>query len=238
MTASSDAPIATADGEPKKDATALHLEFVAMLFALAAAEVATESVEFAKRIRESKWQANDLAGLSHLVLSLTVIATSWVGWNASHYHGSKRSKELSVFSLDFIEMLLDVVLVIVYFLLVKNAEQPDTNGAVVPAFRCDAMYIAVILLLYFLWDCVSKCEKFAMEIKRIAISLACFLLAVAAIYCTRDTAETLWSTLAMNVSLLSLMLLFRAWKSYRYGWVCVTTIGMIVSLTATIWLGS
>ncbi len=62
-----------------------------------------------------------LGVLRHLLLALFVITTSWIGWG-NRFRRIAIQKLNSVFTLDFAELLVDVGLVITYFVLVHRAE--------------------------------------------------------------------------------------------------------------------
>lgn len=101
----------------------LHREFVGMLFALAIAEVAVRSGEIVNSGSDVRTM---MPALSHLILAGTVIATSWVGWGISKY---SLSDVKGVFTKDFVELLLDVWLVVIYFFIVHGTERfVDVNG--------------------------------------------------------------------------------------------------------------
>src|SRR5206468_1976478 len=91
----------------------LHIDFVEMLFALAAAEVAVKAGEFVDTADLGKQHLswNYLAVVSHLVLATVLIASSWVGWG--HSKSAARDSVLgTVFEKDFLELLFDVWLVV------------------------------------------------------------------------------------------------------------------------------
>jgi hypothetical protein len=82
-----------------------------MLFALAVSEVAIHAADL---VSASGNLSDKLPALTHLVVGLVLIAASWVGWRRSVSPGMKERVEY-VFSLPFIGLLLDVLLVILYF---------------------------------------------------------------------------------------------------------------------------
>jgi hypothetical protein len=74
--------------------------FVAMLFALAIAQVA---INAAAVFAVSAALESKLAASAHLIVALLLIACSWVGWRQSRSPG----------------LLLDVLLVVLYFIIVQ-----------------------------------------------------------------------------------------------------------------------
>ena len=66
----------------------------------------------------------------HLFLGLLLIACSWVGWRQSRSPGVKE-KITTVFSASFLGLLLDVFLVVLYFIVVQSVEIIQTSSPVV-----------------------------------------------------------------------------------------------------------
>ena len=97
----------------------LHKTFVGMLFALSIAEVGV-------RVGNSFESGDVFMGhmgwryvpiYSHVLLALIVIASSWFGWGQSDYGFADAPATLSVFTFEFLELILDVILVLCYFVL-------------------------------------------------------------------------------------------------------------------------
>src|SRR5437764_275970 len=93
-----------------------------MLFALTMGELAREAaglIEVASlRVAPSSY--------SHLVLAFILITASWVGWSSSLAPGN-RLRVVSIFSWSFAVLVLDVLLVICYFIIVKGVEKPQAG---------------------------------------------------------------------------------------------------------------
>lgn len=77
-------PAAEGEADPKNDAgKSIHYEFVAMLFALAVAEVALRATAIVEAHSTFGKTVVDLApGYTHLLLATIVIAASWVDGGA------------------------------------------------------------------------------------------------------------------------------------------------------------
>ena len=141
----SDLPIAIEDP--------LRFTFVEMLFALAVSQVAMSAADLAGLAKSSA----ELPSLAHLVLCLFVIATSWVGWRRSQSPGAK-PPIASIFSIRFGELLLDVLLVIFYFILVKSIEIEQVLGnpkLSAPSANPEALWISLIFVVYVAWDLIG-----------------------------------------------------------------------------------
>src|SRR5205814_304718 len=61
-----------------------------------------------------------------------------------------------VFSWEFVVMLVDVILVGIYFSLSRGAEIPKPNEAVKPSSVNEAIAVGLIFILYFIWDFLTK----------------------------------------------------------------------------------
>src|SRR5688572_9417028 len=98
--------------------------FVEMLFALAVAQVAIHAADIllARALDGSALSGLERgAAFSHLAVALLLIATSWVGWMRSASPG-RHIQENGVFSWWFVGLLLDVILVVVYFVITRSVE--------------------------------------------------------------------------------------------------------------------
>lgn len=129
----------------------MRYSFVEMLFALAISQIAIHAADLASTTGTT-WQM--LPATAHLILSFTVIITSWVGWRNSQAPGIKRQIQ-SIFSKRMVGLIVDVALVIIYFILVRSVEIQQQNGATVfsqPSSHPDAKWICVIFFIYLLWD--------------------------------------------------------------------------------------
>ena len=88
----------------------LRFDFIGMLFALAVAQVAVEIGDFYSH--GSKIEDHYYV-LSHLTLSIYIIASSWIAWQTSTSQGNKEALKDS-FSLSFLILIIDMLLVIIH----------------------------------------------------------------------------------------------------------------------------
>jgi hypothetical protein len=133
----------------------LRFEFVGMLFALTIGQVAIECGDIAMKDLIG-WQY--LYIYAHLLLATVIIATSWVGWQTSHSFGNTRLIH-SNFSSQFIILLVDIFLVICYFIIVRGAEEYYKEPAwsqANPDGKNQTLWTVVIFVTYFLWDALTK----------------------------------------------------------------------------------
>jgi hypothetical protein len=139
--------VANADPEPK-----VRHEFVGMMFAITIGEVGLQVASLV----QAKHYAHFLPFYFRLFLATIVITSSWVGWTLSQAPGARRDVK-GVFTWEFVTLLLDVFLVITYFIIVrtievgkgKEAARIDPPGAV-------ALLLVVMFVLYLVWDLITK----------------------------------------------------------------------------------
>jgi|GEM_PF-6974800 len=141
----------------------LRFEFVEMLFALAIGQVGIEIGDLV--VHSIKF--NDYPNLySHILLGTLIITLSWIGWQSSSARGNSEIV-LSIFSFQFIILLLDISLVICYFIIVKTAEVPfNSNNStevnkklndISTSTSNEAIWTIVIFSIYLVWDFFTKC---------------------------------------------------------------------------------
>jgi hypothetical protein len=202
----------------------LRFVFVEMLFALTIAEVATQVATLAA---DGLGITQAPSSYSHLFLAIIVVAASWIGWKNSEAAGNKLPVE-EIFSLGFWVLLLDVALVIFYFILVRGAEK-SINGVVTPSVANETKWILIIFIGYFVWDVLTKAvphvehkslrkRLFGQELwGRGWISFTCVALAVLIWFVSRGVS-TQAGVVLTDVSLIALALLFRSLKQWATWW--------------------
>src|SRR5262245_7337005 len=122
---------------------ALRSAFVEMLFALAVSQVAIHAADVLA-IRAA-WQ-DKMPAIAHLAVCLVLIAASWLGWRQSVSPGM-REKVQYLFSIPFVGLLLDIFLVILYFIVVRNVEieQVGVETKLTPATAApEALWLCVV----------------------------------------------------------------------------------------------
>lgn len=229
----------------------IRFEFVEMLFALTvgeiASQVATLVAEVGVRVAAASY--------AHLALATVLVAASWIGWKRSNAAGNKLPVD-AVFGVPFLVLLLDVALVIFYFIIVRGVERPR-EGVVTPSAANETLWILVIFAGYFTWDFLTKAvaaspavtsppvtppgffqRLFGKEFwKRGWITLLCTVLAFIAWILLRDVV-TQTKVILADITLLSLVLLFRAMKQKTKTWVTVCSLAFVASLLASqFWAG-
>jgi hypothetical protein len=193
----------------------LRHEFVGMMFAITIGEVGLQAAALVKA--GHPWHF--LPAYSHLLLATIVIAASFVGWSLSPAPGAQEDVP-NVLHPEFLVLLLDVLLVIVYFILVRSVEFAGEGRPpeIAPAERV-AFWIVVIFFMYLVWDILTKIAHrestsrrpwLGVSDVRILPTVLCLILALLA-RCVVKGADCPHLVTA-DLALLSLVLLFRALK--------------------------
>jgi hypothetical protein len=209
----------SAVGNKNSGTIATRYVFVEMLFALAIAEVAVIASHV---VRVSGPWTGKLPVTAHLTLGAILIATSWLGWSASLQRRREERAE-HPFSWDFLGLLMDVLLVVFYFILVRQAEITEeapyrlTPPSAVP----EATWLLVIFATYAVWDFVTDVLKEPNRSGPLAFAGLFFASAACSLVCTglagfvwrRACSESSgWAVVCLDGALLSLVLLFRVIK--------------------------
>lgn len=134
----------------------LKFDFIEMLFALAVGDLA---IQFGQLIIHDVF-ANYFYIYSHLLLALFILAFSFVGWRNSTSIGHVKSVK-SIVSISFLILLLDLILVIIYFIIIHNVETyeviQEQDPRVMPAeAMTETRWSMVIFGIYFIWDILTK----------------------------------------------------------------------------------
>ncbi len=189
----------------------LRFEFVELMFALAAAEVAVQVAPLA----EQRFTVFHAPAYMHAALALLVIATSWVGWKTSKAAGNRQVIR-GVFEWPFAVLVLDVLLVVFYYGLAHGVEKPDQNGQIHPSAKNETIVIALIFSGYVAWDILTKrvmdrSSTWASVWPRLRWSVLCFALALVTFALLMHVQRTA-AVLLTDAALMMLVLAFRALK--------------------------
>ena len=227
--------------EPK-----LRFEFVGMLFAITISEIA---IQFGDLVTKGPSLRVALPAYFHLLLCLMVVTTSWVGWSTSKSPGAKVDVA-GVFSRTYLVLVMDVLLVVAYFILVKGVEVDKTSSgliSVVPSASPEAIWITVIFVGYLAWDILAKAvfqgegapPQFVARAfgpafwERGWMSVLCLVLAFFAwslVHPYPTAVRVIW----MDVALISLVVLFRALKDRgpKSSWAIASSLLYLTGLIA------
>lgn len=233
----------------------LRRTFIAMLFALVAATIAQQIAELLFVITggwdlassPSKMWENLLsdhgmlfASLTHSFLALLLVSMSWVMWSKSQAAGHK-TEIAHIFSKEFVILLIEVFLVVLYFAIAKTMEQnfsdymkdkKITSYVGVASARPEALQMMWVFSVYFIWDVIVDViysprtphpvlfrERFYSFIQGIltycSISLFCVFaawLVSRAAPSTGTPYEALWG----DIALVALLLFFALGKQLEF----------------------
>jgi hypothetical protein len=208
----------------------LREAFVGMLFALAIAQIGVNAaaVIAASAPPVSAQPASQFAATAHLLVALLLIACSWVGWRQSVSPGI--TEELTgVFQRSFVGLLLDVILVVLYFIIVQRAEINTITGqiAVEPtSARPEAAGLLWVFAVYIGWDLLTDVlshgripsdirwfsrKTVAAAVVSIFASALCLVL-VFLVFLAAANAKSVPKVIALDVALAATILLFRSLK--------------------------
>ena|SRR5271157_6652220 len=137
---------AKSDSDPK-----LRHEFVGMMFAVTIGEVGLQTASLIK----AGHYLHYLPAYSHLILATVLIAASWVGWTRSPSPGARQDVG-AIFSAEFLILLVDVALVILYFILVQAVDFSEGPGPSRASAAPEAFWLLWIFSLYLVWDVLTK----------------------------------------------------------------------------------
>lgn len=218
--------------------TLLRWTFVGMLFALALEGVANKLIAW---LQSDMQACVKIAAGTHTALALIVVTASWVGWSRSFAPGNHRPLK-RVFSLEFVVLLIDLALVIVYFAIAENIESPPESSetadkasaafAIRASAQPECVGVACMFILYLIWDIVADCcmdwrsehwiqdesgsppKRRRINVNRCAVSLICFILVLPLVVAHwLEPFPRPESVIAADLSLLGLAVLFRALKT-------------------------
>lgn len=233
----------------------LRRTFIAMLFALVAATIAQQIAELLFVVTGSWNLASSpiemwenalfgngmlLASFSHAFLALLLVSMSWVMWSSSQAAGHK-TEIRSVFSKEFVILLTEVFLVILYFSIAKTMEQnfPEysknksiTAYVGIPSGRPEALQLMWVFWVYFIWDLLVDVMysprtpdptvthgKFSSFLQGVltycSISLLC-ILATWFVSRVAPSSGTAYEALLADVALISVLLFFALGKQLEF----------------------
>ena len=201
-----------------RDKPKLRHEFVGMMFALAIGEVGLQA---AALLRAGNF-SHLLPAYAHLALATIVIATSWVGWSLSLAPGGREDVG-GILQWEFVVLLLDVVLVVMYFILVRTIDFSKAGDFRVDAASTVASLVFWIFVLYFAWDVITKIVIYFRKKKseregdwtrkyglRMLPTAVCLGVAWLVLQCVKGSDAL--HKISADFALLCLILLFRALK--------------------------
>jgi hypothetical protein len=214
--------------------------FIQLLFSLTIAEVARQIAALYDTGRPV-WEV--FAAYLHLTLAAFVVAASWIGWSMSD--ASRRITVTRVSSREFVVLLLDLFLVVCYFMLVRGVEIPAAGKAFQASAKNECRWITYIFVGYFAWDVLTKTVITAPGEKRSwwtrfksnefwqrgVASLGCLLTALVISFMLQDVSRSR-SVILCDIGLMFLVGLFRLLKEGRQLWAIAAAFYMTVIVIA------
>jgi len=210
----------------------LRHEFVGMMFAVAVGAVGLQA---AGLVRSGPWMGN-LPAYSHLLLATIVIATSWVGWSRSVAPGARKDVK-GIFEWEFVVLLLDVALVVLYFILVGTIDFSENTHRRVDPESSVSQWLLWIFVLYLAWDMVTKIairdETWPKVFSRVAPTVICVV--VLTLLWVHFSRANVVPQITADLALLFVVLGFRAVKGQanQVRWALVCLGGFILACLLT-----
>jgi len=211
---------------PEKRSDEHRLVFVELMFAFAVTEIATHLAE----LQDVSASFRDkVPSYAHLLLSLAVVTLSWFGWRNSPSPGMKEQVRDFV-SIPFFGLLIDVVLVILYYVLAHSVEvaNVDSDGKLPPASaEPEAFWLILIFGGYVLWDlltdifspgCIEvegSSSHWWTGVRAVPVSVFASVLAVVmtlVVWCLARNNVTWAQVLVLDIALLTVAVSFRLSK--------------------------
>jgi hypothetical protein len=129
---------------PQLDRSHVGVTFVDVLFALVVGKILEPFTSHAHI---------PAVGLVHLVLAFVLTLTSWIGYHTS---ANLPAFRIRFPNLPLAQFLLDVSMVVTYWMIAVYAEVPSPAGTPSPSALPEAVGVFVAFGLYVLWDEVSQ----------------------------------------------------------------------------------
>lgn len=201
------------------------------MFAVTIGEV---GLQVAALIRAGHW-VHFLPAYSHLFLATMVVTTSWVGWSVSRAPGARHDVG-GIFQGEFLVLLVDVMLVVVYFILVRSVEfAGEKSTPHIGAESTVTFWLVMIFVLYSAWDVLTKIvlylkyrEKFEGKwFRNYGSRMIPTLVGLLLVYSTKrmvDSADSV-HVITADLALLFVILFFRSLKDLFSLWLKQTTAG-------------
>jgi hypothetical protein len=197
----------------------LRIEFIGMAFALAVGQVGLEIGDFYSHNLKIH---RHMYVFTQLLLGTYIIASSWVGWQKSKSRGHLQEID-NTFSKSFIILLVDLFLVICYFIIVKSVEKPyESNYQATVTANPEIFWSLTIFGAYIVWDILTKwfdfdsktfhfTSHFKEYVGRLYQAPLCFLLLIA-IDLTVSEIHDERTVIFADLCLILVFILFRGLK--------------------------
>jgi hypothetical protein len=213
-----------------RDLPNLRINFVQMLFALSIGQLAIKVGDLIIYSNESFFTSliHYPYAYLHLALCVIILTCSWVGWQLSQSTDNSEKINL-VFSWQYLILLIDISLVICYFILVRGSEvDSNITHAIQPANAyIETFWSCVIFSLYFVWDFFTKVPTLHYEkgdtyfikktiykfssLERTSSTLFCMFVSLI-IFITMKNETDPWIVSIVDCILISLFFIFRGLK--------------------------
>ena len=207
----------------------LRITFVGMLFALAVGDLGKNIATFALDPDCPK----EAFVITHYSLAGFILISSWVGWQRSKSTGNQRIIE-TIFDQQSMVLILDVVLVIIYYVIVISAEYKPGSPATInsASAKPESSWTILIFSIYLFWDVLTKLfnEKhvslgngnakkefdpdYTRFFRRSWITFLC-LISSGFIYISAKSLDHETAVIVIDLMLIALFVIFRGVKDFQ-----------------------
>lgn len=152
----------------RKTETKLRHMFISMLFALVVGQLTVTIYTSLQDFQFTlEWLNSAKYTISHFVLALFVITTSWVDWSNT-FEEPNFPRLTTIISKGFALLIIDIFILILYFGLI---EKIDPLGK--PSANPESTLFVMIFVLYIIWDLVYSSSEIKKKVWEILPAVLC-----------------------------------------------------------------
>lgn len=129
------------------DVSASGVSFIDILFALVVTVILDPVQSWARNPDKNHLPAGTI---THLVVALVLVLTSWIGY---HNSANKPQFKIKFFNYELAKFSLDICMVVVYFLVASVATRRPLGN------RQEVVLVATAFTLYLLWDIAGYAQR-------------------------------------------------------------------------------
>lgn len=184
----------------------LRHAFISMLFALVVGQIAIVAFDIFKSFTWGLvWWTTAKYQVSHLVVSIILVTTSWVGWSDT-FNDPNYPKIDGYFSRGYALLLIDVIILIFYFSVVMAIEKAGIGGSAKP----ETFLLMNVFILYTVWDAFFSSKKWEVRVIELLPSGFCALVILLVYLLLPDEYVIL-----TDIFLVIILLSFRSIKKFQ-----------------------
>ncbi|MHC9510972.1 hypothetical protein [Kangiella sp. M94] len=154
----------------RRTETKLRHMFISMLFALVVGQLTVTVYTSLQNFEFTlEWLNSAKYTISHFVLALFVITTSWVDWSNT-FEEPNFPRLTTIISKGFALLIIDIFILILYFGLIEKIDSFEK-----PSANPESTLFIMIFVLYIIWDLVYSNSELKKKIWEILPAVLCTL---------------------------------------------------------------